>query len=122
MEIFEDYLISIENPMHQEKLRNLLKEISTRFPELDRRVAWSSPMFTHHGTFIIGFSAAKKFFSVSPEVSCLKKFITDVEKCGYSHTKNIFRIEWEQPINFTLLEKMISFNIIDKEDYKKFWR
>lgn len=62
MEIFEDYLISIENPMHQEKLRNLLKEISTRFPELDRRVAWSSPMFTHHGTFIIGFSAAKKFF------------------------------------------------------------
>lgn len=122
MENFEDYLFSIENPMHQEKLRNLLKEISERFPELDTRVAWSSPMFTHHGTFIIGFSAAQNFFSVSPEVSCLNKFISDVEKCGYSHTNNIFRIKWEQPINLSLLEKMISFNIIDKEDHKKFWR
>ncbi|MGM0175368.1 iron chaperone [Enterococcus sp. DIV0800] len=122
METFEDYLISIENVVHRDKLGNLLQEIIDKFPELETRIGWSTPMFTHHGTFIIGFSAAKKFFSVSPEVYCLNKFLKDVEKSEYSHTDNIFRIDWEQPINFALLEKMISFNITDKKDYEKFWR
>ena len=79
-------------------------------------------MFTHHGTFIIGFSSAQKHLSVSPEVACLNKFLPTIEEIGYSHTNNIFRIKWTEEINYILIKDMIAFNLEDKADYTKFWR
>ncbi|MCQ4950818.1 hypothetical protein NE646_14380, partial [Bittarella massiliensis] len=37
------------------------------FPDLTPKIAWNQPMFTDHGTFIIGFSAAKAHLAVAPE-------------------------------------------------------
>lgn len=41
---------------------------------------------------------------------------------GYDHTKELIRIRWESPVDFSLLEKMIEFNIMDKGDCSTFWR
>lgn len=122
MDTFEDYFKKIENEERRNKLRDLFQWILTEFPDLDTRIAWNEPMFTHHGTFIIGFSSAQKHLSVSPEVACLKKFLPEIQEIGYSHTNNIFRIKWSEEINYSLIRTMISFNLEDKADYVKFWR
>lgn len=122
MDTFEDYLTHIENGDHRNKLRELFQWILSEFPELNTRIAWNEPMFTHHGTFIIGISTAKNHLAVSPEVACLNKFLPAIQKIGYSHTNNIFRIKWTEQINYTLLKDMITFNLQDKADYTKFWR
>jgi uncharacterized protein YdhG (YjbR/CyaY superfamily) len=43
-------------------------------------------------------------------------------KAGYDHTKELVRIKWASPVDFSLLEKMIEFNIADKTDCSTFWR
>ncbi|MBO0453048.1 MULTISPECIES: iron chaperone [Enterococcus] len=122
MDTFKNYLAQIEDEAHRDKLRALFQWILTEFPELDTRIAWNEPMFTHHGTFILGVSTAKNHFSVSPEVACLKKFLPAIQNFGYSHTTNIFRIKWTEEINYPLIREMIAFNLEDKAEYAKFWR
>ena len=36
------------------------------YPELELCIAWNQSMFTHHGTHIIGFSAASKHMTMPP--------------------------------------------------------
>jgi hypothetical protein len=34
----------------------------------------------------------------------------------------LLRIRWDQPVDYTLLEKMIRFNVEDKAEATTFWR
>lgn len=122
METFQEYLETLPSPQQQEKLHTLFDWIETTFPELERRVAWNQPMYTHHGTFIIGFSASKKHFSVSPEVAVMRLFEEKIAAAGYSQSSNIFRILWTDEINYELLKNIIAFNLEDKKEYTAFWR
>jgi uncharacterized protein YdhG (YjbR/CyaY superfamily) len=65
-------------------------------------------MFTDHGTYIIGFSISKQHIAVAPEQAGINHFTEDIEKAGYDYTKGIIRIKWTSPVDFSLLEKMIS--------------
>lgn len=79
-------------------------------------------MFTDHGTFIIGFSIAKNHMAVAPEAAAIDKFEKEIEKAGYSYTQGLFRIKWNDPLNYELLRKIVAYNIEDKKDAVKFWR
>ncbi|GAB3801882.1 hypothetical protein GCM10028868_27210 [Virgibacillus kimchii] len=79
-------------------------------------------MFTDHITYIIGFSAAKQHLAVAPERVGIERFAGEINEAGYNHTKELIRIKWNNPVDYTLLEKMIAFNIEDKADYTTFWR
>ncbi|EJL20530.1 hypothetical protein PMI05_05767 [Brevibacillus sp. BC25] len=79
-------------------------------------------MFTDHGTFIIGFSVAKHHLAVSPERVGITRFSDEIVQAGYDHTKELVRIRWDKPVDFSFLEKMIEFNILDKADCSTFWR
>lgn len=122
MEAFLDYLSAIKDVEQRERLREVLNWIIDKFPNLETKIAWNQPMFTDHGTFIIGFSVSKQHFAVSPEVKGIDKFSDDIIKSGYSHGKNIFRIKWDDPVDYTLLERMIQYNIDDKRECTAFWR
>lgn len=122
METFEEYLETIVDISHREKLKGVLDWISDKFPNLGKRIAWSQPMFTNNGTFIIGFSSSKKHFSVAPEGVTIEKFSEDIKKSGYTHTREIFRIPWDKEVDYDLLKRIIEFNIEDKKDTKTFWR
>lgn len=122
METFEDYLETIDNPDHRMRLSDLFNWITEEFPQLDRKIAWNQPMFTHKGTFIIGFSTAKQHISVAPEKAGLREFLEDIERAGYKTTKELFQIKWSQSVDYDLLRDVISFNIEDKKDYPHFWR
>ena len=122
MEKFADYLAAIQDVEQRERLREVLNWVIQKFPNLESKIAWNQPMFTDHGTFIIGFSVSRQHFAVSPEVKGIEKFSDEIVESGYSHGKNIFRIKWDDPVEYTLLERMIQFNIDDKKECTAFWR
>ncbi|WP_071395021.1 iron chaperone [Bacillus tuaregi] len=122
MEVFEQFLASIDHPDHRERTKEILTWVADTFPSLEPQMKWNTPMFTDHGTFIIGFSTSKQHMSVSPEDAGIAQFTDEIAQAGYSATKGLFRIPWKKPVDYDLLEKMIEFNIKDKEDYTKLWR
>ena len=64
METFADYLSGMEKEEHRMKLKEVLSWIKRGFPNLETRIAWNQPMFTDHGTFILGFSVSKQHFAL----------------------------------------------------------
>lgn len=122
MESFNKYLSTIEDVNHRSRIGEVLDWISNRFPDLVPKMAWNQPMFTDHGTFIIGFSASKQHFSVAPESRGIKRFSEEITKAGYSYSSNIFRIRWDETIDYALLERIIQYNRKDKADCSTFWR
>lgn len=122
MEAFQDYTEQIENPCNRRRLEEILNWTARTFPTLKARIAWNQPMFTDHGTFIIGFSTAKHHLSVAPERKAIERFTEAAIQAGYSLSKELLRIRWEQPVDYQLLEKIIRFNMEDKADCSSFWR
>lgn len=122
MEVFAEYLANIDHPQHQAKTEELLAWIIKKYPVLVPKIAWNQPMFTDHGTFIIGFSVARHHLAVAPESAGITRFSEQIVQAGYDHTKQLIRIRWESPVDYSLLEKLIEFNMLEKADCATFWR
>ena len=122
METFEDYLAKLENAEHRARLEEIFHWIAKTFPRLQPKVAWNQPMFTDHGTFIIGFSVFKTHLAAAPEREGILRFSKDIAHSGYDHSQQLLRIKWGQPIDYALLRKIIAFNIEEKAACKTFWR
>ncbi|GIP59046.1 iron chaperone [Paenibacillus sp. FSL W8-0186] len=122
MEVFAEFLDHIENPQHRERMEEVLSWVMKKFPSLSPTLKWNQPMFTDHGTYIIGFSISKKHMAVSPEQTGVAHFSDEISKVGYDQTKEIVRIPWDRPVEYSLLEKMIEFNMMDKATCTTFWR
>ncbi len=121
METFEEYFETIDGE-HGDKMRIVFDWIEKTYPNLVRRVAWNQPMYTDHGTFIIGFSQAKKHMSITPEGPVMPIFSDKIKAAGYEQTKMLFKIKWDQEVNYDLLAEMIEYNMEDKKDCETFWR
>lgn len=122
MKNFKTFLDKIDNPDQRERMEDILTHIKKKFPQLKEEIKWNQPMFTDHGTYIIGFSISKGHIGVAPEPAVLSLFKKEIDKSGYSYTQGLFRIKWTDKVDFSLLDKMIAFNIEDKKDMTKFWR
>lgn len=122
MKEFAEFLLKIDNVEHRTRAEEIFAWVAERFPNLEPKVAWNQPMFTDHGTFIIGFSASKQHLAVAPERAGMVHFADDIAQSGYGYTKELVRIRWNEAVNYSLLEKMIEFNIWDKADCSTFWR
>ncbi len=122
MRVFEGYLAQIDNPQHRDRTEEVLAWVSRRFPDLKPEIKWNQPMFTDHGTFIIAFSIAKKHLAVAPERAGIDRFSDEIRQAGYDQTTMLVRIPWDRPVDYSLLEKLIQFNILDKADCSTFWR
>lgn len=122
MKIFQNYLASIDNDIHRTRMEHILLWVKNTFPNVSEKIAWNQPIFTAHETFIIGFSISKQHIAVSPEAKGITIFSNDIAKAGYSQGTNIFRIKWEEDVNFTLLKNIIQYNLEDKKNCSAFWR
>ena len=122
MEVFEEFLARIDNPDHRYRAEEVLGWVAEKFPNLMPVIKWNQPMFTDHGTYIIGFSVAKHHMAVAPESVVINHFSDEIVQAGYNHTKELIRFPWDKPFDFSLLEKMIKYNILDKADCTTFWR
>ncbi|MDQ0720564.1 uncharacterized protein YdhG (YjbR/CyaY superfamily) [Paenibacillus sp. W4I10] len=122
METFAEFIARIDNPEHQARTEEVLNWVTEKFPNLKQKIAWNQPMFTEHDTFIIGFSVSKQHLAVAPEKAGINRFSEEITQAGYDHTKELVRMKWKQEIDFSLLERMIEFNIKDKAECSTFWR
>jgi uncharacterized protein YdhG (YjbR/CyaY superfamily) len=122
MDTFAEYLARIDDPQHRARTEEVLDWVARRFPSLAPRIAWNQPMFTEHGTYIIGFSVAKQHLAVAPERAGLDRFSDEIVRAGYDHSKELIRIRWDSPVDFPLLERIIEFNLQDKAECSTFWR
>lgn len=122
MDVFSEYLARIDNPQHRTRMEEVLAWVAKKFPNLMPKIAWNQPMFTNHGTFIIGFSVSKHHLAVAPERAGINHFSNEIVQAGYNHSKELVRIPWDSSVDLSLLEKMIEFNILDKTECSTFWR
>ena len=122
METFAEFLAGIGDPQHRARTEEVLSWVAAAFPSLVPRIAWNQPMFTDHGTFIIGFSVAKDHLAVSPERAGIDRFSAEIVQAGYDHSKQLMRIGWDRPVDYSLLRRMIEFNVLEKGDHQAFWR
>jgi len=122
MEVFAAYLAQIDHLQHQARTEEVLSWVMKTFPYLVPRIAWNQPMFTDHGTFIIGFSVSKHHLAVAPEKAGISHFAHAIVQTGYEHTKELIRLKWDSPVSFSLLEEIIKFNVLDKAHCTTFWR
>ena len=122
MEAFTEFLASIEQPNHRARATEVLAWVRKQFPSLKPKVAWNQPMFTEHGTFIVGFSAAKHHLAMAPEAEAMVRFSQQIEQAGYEATAQIIRLPWDRPVDYGLLSQIIAFNMVDKAGCQTFWR
>ncbi len=122
MKEFQAFLDGIDRPDRAERMTKILSHVQEKFPQLKPEVKWNQPMFTDHGTFIVGFSVAEGHIAVAPEPQAIALFAEEIQKAGYSHTRGLFRIRWTDEVNWELIDKIVSYNIHDKKDMTKFWR
>ena len=122
MEVFADYIANIDNPQQKARMEEVFGWVTGKFSNLVPKIAWNQPMFTDHGTFIIGFSVAGKHLAVAPERAGINRFSDEIVQAGYEYSKELVRIPWDNLVDFSLLEKMIEFNILEKADCSSFWR
>lgn len=122
MAVWDDFVANVEHPEQRERMREVLDWVARSFPQLAPRIAWGQPMFTDHGTFIVGFSAARHHMAIAPESAAISRFAAEIGTAGYTCTPNLIRVPWTVPVDFSLLGKLITFNLDDKADCQSFWR
>lgn len=100
----------------------VLDWVSHNFPELELRIAWNQPMFTHHGTYIIGFSAVSKHMAMVPERATMIRFEPVMRERGTDFGKMFARQPWNKPFDYELLDAFIQHQLAEKKDITSFWR
>lgn len=122
METFNNYLEAMDHPDYRFKMETILNWIIEKYPMLEQRISYNQLMFVYNGTYILGLSYAKNHIAVSPEGKTMKVYEELILDTGLSHTKNIVRIKWDEPIPYDLIKRFIEFNKEDKKGDTSFWR
>ncbi|MDP9800806.1 uncharacterized protein YdhG (YjbR/CyaY superfamily) [Arcanobacterium wilhelmae] len=121
-EFFADWLATIPVPENRERAARILEWVRAEFPQLGFRFAWRQPMFTDHGTFIIGFSPAREHLAFAPEKEGIEHFASAFAQAGLTHGSRLARMRWDAPVPWDLLRDVIEFQIAQKAGITSFWR
>ena len=118
----DEYLATIPNVDNRARMEDVLAWVGLTYPELELRIAWNQPMFTHHGTYIIGFSAASKHMAMAPERATVIRFEPVMRERGTDFGKMFARQPWNKPFDYELLDAFIQHQLAEKKDITSFWR
>ena len=121
MEVFEEYLAKIENEAHRFRMREVLAWVKDTFRRWQRKSPGTNRCLP----------TADVYHWVQRRQGAFRRLAggagnggvcDDIAKSGYNQTSNLFRIQWDEPVDFPLLERIIRYNIEDKKDCTTFWR
>ena len=118
----DEYLATISNADNRARMVDVLVWVGLTYPELELRIAWNQPMFTHHGTYIIGFSAASKHMAMAPERATMIRFEPVMRERGTDFGTMLARQPWDKPFDYELLDAFIQHQLAEKHDITSFWR
>ena len=116
----DEYLVTIPDDDNRARMVEVLDWVAQHYPELELRIAWNQPMFTHHGTYIVGFSAASKHMATAPERATMIRFEPIMRERGTDFGTMLAC----QPRRFAyeLLDAFIRHQLTDKRDVTSFRR
>ena len=117
-----EFLATIPDDDNRARMVDVLVWVGLTYPELELRIAWNQPMFTHHGTYIIGFSAASKHMAMAPERATMIRFEQVMRERGTDFGKMFARQPWDKPFDYELLDAFIQHQLAEKHDVTSFWR
>lgn len=120
METLADYLAQAKAPQRRVRMAEVLEWAERTFSGLELRVAWNQPVFTDHGTFIVGISVSAGIWPFLR--GGLGGLFPGNRPGRLCRGKMLFRIPWERDVDYTLLRRMIAFNRTEKAHCKTFWR
>ena len=118
----DEYLETIPNDDNRARMVDVLVWVGLTYPELELRIAWNQPMFTHHGTYIIGFSATSKHMAMAPERATMIRFEQVMRERGTDFGTMLARQPWNKPFDYELLDAFIQHQLTEKQDVTSFWR
>lgn len=118
----DEYLATIPNANNRARMVEVLNWVAEHYPELELRIAWNQPMFTHHGTYIIGFSAASKHMTMAPERATMIRFEQVMRERGTDFGTLLARQPWTKSFDYELLDAFIQHQLTEKQDVTSFWR
>lgn len=118
----DEYLETIPDACNRARMVDVLVWVGLTYPELELRIAWNQPMFTHHGTYIIGFSALSKHMAMAPERATMIRFEPVLRERGTDFGKMFARQHWNKPFDYELLDAFIQHQVEEKQDVTSFWR
>ncbi|OHR19700.1 DUF1801 domain-containing protein [Actinomyces sp. HMSC035G02] len=118
----DEYLETIPDDDNRARMVEVLVWVGLTYPELELRIAWNQPMFTHHGTYIIGFSATSKHMAIAPERATMIRFEPVMRERGTDFGTMIARQLWTKPFDYELLDAFIQYQLAEKQDITSFWR
>nr|WP_314768344.1 DUF1801 domain-containing protein [uncultured Actinomyces sp.] len=118
----DEFLATIPDDDNRERMVDVVVWVGLTYPELALRIAWNQPMFTHHGTYIIGFSAASKHMAVAPERATMIRFEPVMRERGTHFGKKVAHQPWDKPFDYELLDVFIQYQLAEKQDVTSFWR
>ena len=118
----DEFLATIPDDDNRERVVDVVVWVVFTYPELELRIAWNQAMFIHHGTYIIGFSAASKHMAVAPERATMIRFEPVMRERGTDFEKRVARQPWDKPFDYELLDAFIQYQLAEKQDITSFWR
>lgn len=118
----DEYLETIPNDDNRARMVDVLVWVGLTYPELELRITWNQPMLTHHGTYIIGFSATSKHMAMEPERATMIHFDQIMRERGTDFGKTFARQPWNKPFDYELLGAFIQYQLTEKQDVTSFWR
>jgi len=118
----DEYLATIPNDDNRARMVDVLVWVGLTYPELELRIAWNQPMFTHHSTYVIGFSAASKHMAMAPERATMIRFEPVMRERGTDFGTMLARQPWNKPFDYELLDAFIQHQLEEKQEVTSFWR
>ena len=118
----DGYLETIPDDDNRAHMADVLVWVGLTYPELELCIAWNQPMFTYHGTYIVGVSAASKHMAMAPERATMIRFEPVMRERGTDFGKMFARQPWNKPFDYELLDAFIQHQLDQKQDITSFWR
>ena len=118
----DEFLATIPDNDNRARMVEVLDWVAQHYPERELRIAWNQPMITHHGTYIIGFSAASKHMAMAPERATMIRFEPVMRERGTDFGKMFARQPWNKPFDYELLDAFIQHQLAEKRYITSFWR
>ena len=118
----DEFLATIPNADNRARMVEVLNWVAEHYPELELRIAWNQPMFTHHGTYIVGFSEASKHMAMAPERATMIRFEQVMRERRTDFGKMFARQPWDKPFDYELLDAFIQHQLAEKQEITSFWR
>lgn len=114
------FLLSVLTTDNRERMVEVLDCVAQHYPELELWIAWNQPMFTHHGTYIIGFSAASKHMAMAPERATMIRFEQVMREYGTDFGTMLARQPWTKPFDYELLDAFVQDQLTEKQGTTSF--